>query len=195
MLIVEDLNTKKRTWQKSTAGGHYNFRPGQVIMKFGEQLRTSIVKEYEWYYIAYDELKDQLKTEWEVRPSKAHPKGKRRKWNEDDEAKFLEHLEQELEKVYTKQKVKAIDISRRIESADKEVSDVLSRMANRGPPGSATANDAPSEEEFFLLEEDLETIIADVYDLANFVRLNYTGFQKIVKKHDVSCLPTIPCSN
>jgi DNA replication licensing factor MCM4 len=157
-------------------------------------LRTSIVKEYEWYYIAYNELKDQLKTEWEVRPSKANPKGKRRKWNEDDEAKFLEHLEQELEKVYTKQKVKAIDISRRIESADKEVNDVLSRMANRGPPGSATANDAPSEEEFFLLEEDLETIIADVYDLANFVRLNYTGFQKIVKKHDVSRLCRVRCS-
>jgi SPX domain protein involved in polyphosphate accumulation/uncharacterized membrane protein YidH (DUF202 family) len=30
----------------------------------------------------------------------------------------------------------------------------------------------------------LSDIIADVHDLAKFARLNYTGFQKIVKKHD-----------
>ena len=37
-----------------------------------------------------------------------------------------------------------------------------------------------------LLEEDLSDIIADVHDLAKFTQLNYTGFQKIIKKHDVS---------
>ena len=36
-----------------------------------------------------------------------------------------------------------------------------------------------------LLEEDLSEIIADVHDLAKFTQLNYTGFQKIIKKHDV----------
>jgi SPX domain protein involved in polyphosphate accumulation len=36
-----------------------------------------------------------------------------------------------------------------------------------------------------LLEEDLSDIIADVHDLAKFTQLNYTGFQKIIKKHDV----------
>ena len=35
-----------------------------------------------------------------------------------------------------------------------------------------------------LLEEDLSDIIADVHDLAKFVQLNYTGFRKIIKKHD-----------
>lgn len=39
-----------------------------------------------------------------------------------------------------------------------------------------------------LLEEDLSDIIADVHDLAKFTQLNYTGFQKIIKKHDVSVL-------
>ena len=28
--------------------------------------------------------------------------------------------------------------------------------------------------------------IADVHDLAKFTQLNYTGFQKIIKKHDAS---------
>jgi SPX domain protein involved in polyphosphate accumulation len=36
-----------------------------------------------------------------------------------------------------------------------------------------------------VLEEDLSGIIADVHDLAKFTQLNYTGFQKIIKKHDV----------
>jgi len=31
----------------------------------------------------------------------------------------------------------------------------------------------------------LSDIIADVHDLAKFTQLNYTGFQKIIKKHDV----------
>ncbi|KAF8247649.1 hypothetical protein K440DRAFT_650455 [Wilcoxina mikolae CBS 423.85] len=35
-----------------------------------------------------------------------------------------------------------------------------------------------------MLEEDLSDIIADVHDLAKFTQLNYSGFQKIIKKHD-----------
>ena len=46
--------------------------------------------------------------------------------------------------------------------------------------------DGPTEEEFLLLEADINDIIADVHDLAKFTQLNYTGFQKIIKKHDVS---------
>ncbi|UZJ54464.1 hypothetical protein CBS101457_003784 [Exobasidium rhododendri] len=40
------------------------------------------------------------------------------------------------------------------------------------------------EERFLDLEERLAVIIADVHDLALFTKLNYTGFHKIVKKHD-----------
>lgn len=40
------------------------------------------------------------------------------------------------------------------------------------------------ERRFVELEEDLEVLIADVYDLGKFTHLNYTGFIKIVKKHD-----------
>ncbi|PWZ01240.1 putative VTC4-vacuolar transporter chaperone [Testicularia cyperi] len=40
------------------------------------------------------------------------------------------------------------------------------------------------EERFVELEERLAIIIADVHDLALFTKLNYTGFHKIVKKHD-----------
>lgn len=155
-------------------------------MKFGEQLRTSVIKEYQWYYIAYDELKQQLKTEWVTQPSKKNTKGKRREWTETDESMFIDRLEQELDKVHTKQKVKAIEIGRRIAGSEKEVSDVVARLDDREDNG--TLKDPPSEEEFMMLEEDLSDIIADVHDLAKFVQLNYTGFQKIIKKHDVSGL-------
>lgn len=38
-----------------------------------------------------------------------------------------------------------------------------------------------TERRFTELEEDLEVLIADVYDLGRFTHLNYTGFIKIVK--------------
>jgi SPX domain protein involved in polyphosphate accumulation len=153
-------------------------------MKFSEQLRSSVIKEYQWYYIAYDELKKQLRTDQASPRTKDKAQQKQREWTEDDESKFIDRLEQELDKVYTKQQVKAMEIMRRINSADKEVSDVVRRLDSQGPRN----DDAPTEEEFLMLEEDLSDIIADVHDLARFVQLNYTGFQKIIKKHDVGVL-------
>ncbi|RDW77963.1 hypothetical protein BP5796_05815 [Coleophoma crateriformis] len=152
-------------------------------MKFGEQLRTSTIKEYQWYYIAYDELKNQLKPAYEEPSSSSagrKGKGKKKEWTEEDEGAFINRMEQELDKVHTKQKVKAIEIGRRIASSEKEVNDVVARLDQRGPGET----DGPTEEEFMMLEEDLSDIIADVHDLAKFVQLNYTGFQKIIKKHD-----------
>ena len=191
MLIVQDLKSQTQHWESTRNRNHSGDRvkPGIIIMKFGEQLRSSTIKEYEWYYIDYNGLKTQLKTEWEVRPTPQKPKGKRSDWTEEDEGKFIDRLEQELDKVHTKQKVKAIEIGRRIGSAQKEVNEVVSRLDQRGPVGrdrsGGNDSDAPTEEEFMMLEEDLSDIIADVHDLAKFVQLNYTGFQKIIKKHDV----------
>lgn len=93
-------------------------------------------------------------------------------------------MEQELDKVFTFQKVKSQEIIRRIKASEKEVSDAIARTeaANRG--GEEAQSNAPTEEEYILLEEDLSDIIADVHDLAKFTQLNYTGFQKIIKKHD-----------
>lgn len=51
--------------------------------------------------------------------------------------------------------------------------------------GSAMSYDAV-EERFRELEEEVATLVADVHDLALFTKLNFTGFVKIVKKHDVS---------
>lgn len=184
MLIIEDLQTRTRTWHSRKRNPNWKARPGLIVMKFGEQLRSSVIREYQWYYIDYDGLKADLK----------HPSGDvvaaapgtakngkppRREWTEDDESRFVSKLESELEKVHTKQQVKAMEISRRIAVSEREVRDVVNRLNER-----SLGSDGPSEEEFMLLEEDLSDIIADVHDLAKFVQLNYTGFYKIIKKHD-----------
>jgi SPX domain protein involved in polyphosphate accumulation len=180
MLIVQDLKTRSRTWLSTRSGIKPSVRPGVVVMKFGEQLRSSVIHEYQWYYIDYDGLKDELKRA--TGPIKASGKGP--EWTEDDETRFVAKLEAELEKVHTKQKVKAMEISRRIAVSEREVKEVVNRLNERG-----LGENGPTEEEFMLLEEDLSDIIADVHDLAKFVQLNYTGFYKIIKKHDVSRRP------
>lgn len=160
-------------------------------MHFGQQLRTSLIKDYYYYYIAYDDLKDALKTPYETEPTQQQPHPKRRPWNEDDEKAFVEELEAELDKVFTFQRVKAEEIVRRIRGTQRDVKEVIGRLDRNGPSRtSANGNtgdakqEGPSEEDFILLEEDINDIIADVHDLAQFTRLNYTGFQKIIKKHD-----------
>jgi SPX domain protein involved in polyphosphate accumulation len=130
-----------------------------------------LIKDYYHSYIAYDELKASLKT-----PSND--------WTEDDEQRFIRSLEQELDKVFTFQHVRSDDIVRRIRSSETEVSDVIGKQQEADNPQSSTS-EPPSEEDYELLEADLSDIIADVHDLAKFTQLNYTGFQKIIKKHDV----------
>lgn len=147
-------------------------------MKFGEQLRSSIISEYQWYYIDYDALKQCLKKASKP-PATAEASNSSPAWENDDEVEFVRLLDEQLEKVYRKTQVKTSEIQRRIMWEQKEVDDLVKRMNERGPN-----EQGPSEEEFIAREEFLSDIIADVHDLAKFVQVNYTGFLKIIKKHD-----------
>ncbi|KAM9911456.1 hypothetical protein OXX69_003499 [Metschnikowia pulcherrima] len=138
-------------------------------MKFGEHLRKALIKNYSFYYIAYDDLKHQLKKKL---------KDSDYEWTNEFEEEFLAALETELDKVYSFTKVKNTEVNRRIKDAEKYVYEVVDALKN---PNSSTK---PSESDFDELEDELSDIIADVHDLAKFTRLNYTGFQKILKKHD-----------
>lgn len=151
-----------------------------------------MIKSHEFYYLFYDELKDALKAPYETQPSPQNPHPNRRPWTEDDEKAFVAQLEAELDKVFTFQRVKSGEIVRRIKASEREVDEVIGRLDRNdsGRPGQngdagATQPAGLLEDDFQLLEEDLSDIIADVHDLAKFTQLNYTGFQKIIKKHDV----------
>ncbi|SCU82578.1 LAME_0C01860g1_1 [Lachancea meyersii CBS 8951] len=135
-------------------------------MKFGEQLNRSLIREYSYYYLSYDDLKTDLEENLESNGGT---------WSETLETQFLESLELELDKVYTFCKVKHNEVFRRVKEAQEQVHSTVRALDSNVPP---------SELDFEILEEELSDIIADVHDLAKFSRLNYTGFQKIIKKHD-----------
>ena len=152
--------------------------------RFGQQLRSSLVKDWYYYYISYEELKTCLRTNFEdVQEGEQGRNQKRKPWTDEDEQQFVNRLEEELDKVFTFQKVKSQEIIRRIKSSEKEVQSVITRTELAKNDQHAKP-DEPDEDEYLLLEEDLSDIIADVHDLAKFTQLNYTGFQKIIKKHD-----------
>ncbi|RCK59408.1 Vacuolar transporter chaperone 4 [Candida viswanathii] len=143
-------------------------------MKFGEHLRKSLIKNYSFYYIAYDDLKHQLKKGLYDNDGA---------WNDDLEELFLNSLENELDKVYSFTKVKNTEVSRRIKDSETyvyEVVDALHRYQNHDP----AIQSPPLEEDFQDLQDELSDIIADVHELNKFANLNYNGFYKIIKKHD-----------
>lgn len=119
---------------------------------------------YQYQYIAYDDLKYELKSR--LYPSNSAAS---QKWIEKDEKEFVQLLEKELDKVFTFQKVKAGEIVRRIKTSEKEVEDVVKQLDSRPPArknngtgwgqggSSSDANgpEEPTEEDFGLLEADL----------------------------------------
>ncbi|KAI7890551.1 VTC domain-containing protein [Mucor mucedo] len=129
-------------------------------MKFGHTLKTSLNPEWTSFYLDYDALKLILK--------KKLPNVE---WKEEDESRFVEKLEKELAKVYNFQRVKLSEITRHIQEESIQVDDLCNK-------------EHPEEDDFTACEIELSRIIADVHDLAKFTRLNYTGFLKIIKKHD-----------
>ncbi|KAI4842764.1 SPX-domain-containing protein, partial [Aureobasidium sp. EXF-8846] len=153
-------------------------------MKFGQQLQSSLIKDWYYYYISYDELKRLLQPELQSKSTPENPNAPSKSWTDEHETRFYRELEAELDKVSNFQQVKSGEIQRRIKISEREVTDVIARAKAALQPGADEQIEAPSEEDFGMLEEDLSDVIADVHDLAKFTQLNYTGFQKIIKKHD-----------
>lgn len=145
-------------------------------MKFGSQLKNAIYPEWQSHYIDYDGLKKKLRKAEKDRP-----------FTEKDETEFVEVLDANLEKVkraferwgerislylfiwfqvYAFHQQKHDEIISGIDSWDQ----VIASQPN--------ASDMAS------IQEHINEIADDVNRLARFSRLNYTGFLKIVKKHD-----------
>ncbi|EPX70998.1 vacuolar transporter chaperone complex subunit [Schizosaccharomyces octosporus yFS286] len=134
-------------------------------MKFGQLLKETLVREYQYSYVNYDKLKKEIK--------KRNDDGG---WSEEDESDFVELLEKELDKVYSFQKAKSEETLERIRYCEEQTSDAISRLNSSDAP--------PTDADFISLETELTDIMETVHDLAKFCELNYTAFYKIVKKHD-----------
>jgi SPX domain protein involved in polyphosphate accumulation len=175
-------------------------------MKFGEELRSSMIKDYECSYLDYDGLKKLLKkakppktTTTNATASSKSPKGKGRsrgngadappaaagggesRWTDADEENFCAALTRELAMVAMKQEVQKSQLQRQMAVTRGETKEAMGRLENL-----RAGEEGPSEHEFDLLERDIGDLIVQVHELSKYVQLNYTGFCKIIKKHDVS---------
>ncbi|GAA5896511.1 hypothetical protein JCM8208_004219 [Rhodotorula glutinis] len=168
-------------------------------MKFGAVIKDALYQDWQASYIDYGGLKRFIKD-----------RQAKKQWDDADEAEFIKALESELEKVAKFQETKIAELTEKIDNYEDEVKNLIalsgehkrrdSPSGNNGE-GSSSAHDDPEgaeatddsmsdtsddefEDRFVDLEEDLANVIADVHDLGHFSHLNYTGFIKIVKKHD-----------
>ncbi|KAF9579633.1 vacuolar transporter chaperone, partial [Lunasporangiospora selenospora] len=130
-------------------------------MKFGQFLADSIQPEWSFNYISYDELKGVLKS----RTATSHLC-----WTETDEGYFVELLERELEKVHSFQSVK--------------VGEILRKLVYFKTQALEFKKNGAQEETWQALDVELHRLVAEIDVLSSYTRLNYTGFLKIVKKHD-----------
>ncbi|CEL55103.1 Vacuolar transporter chaperone 4 OS=Schizosaccharomyces pombe (strain 972 / ATCC 24843) GN=vtc4 PE=1 SV=2 [Rhizoctonia solani AG-1 IB] len=171
-------------------------------MKFGQKIKNDSYAEWRAYYLDYTGLKKVLKA-----------KTSEGEWTSDDEDKFVAKLEAELEKIHQFQMTKARllncfliaehSVKTLVEQQDEQDEEEQRDVEDgRAPIQPDRADDAGSddelddvldddeddidalEENFRQLEEEVATIVADVHDLALYTKLNFTGFVKIVKKHD-----------
>ncbi|KAJ3050837.1 vacuolar transporter chaperone [Rhizophlyctis rosea] len=131
-------------------------------MKFGQHLADSLFPEWQFYYLDYDGLKRQLKSGMTADGG----------FTEQKEAAFVETLERELEKVSAFRQIKGDELTRRVEHSDAVVESILA------------SNDETDETRFEAVEEEISRITTEITELSKFIRLNYSGFLKILKKHD-----------
>jgi SPX domain protein involved in polyphosphate accumulation len=130
-------------------------------MKFAGQLQQDIFAPWRLSYINYAVLKTELK-------GRQLDHG----WTDQDEKDFVHLLENELEKVYDFITAKLGEVEARISYCERTLQTFMNN-----PSWS-------SEQNWNIMDDALTEVLFDVNDLAKFTRLNYIGFQKILKKHD-----------
>ncbi|GMM49561.1 vacuolar transporter chaperone [Starmerella bacillaris] len=123
-------------------------------MLFSQKLSTEIYEPWRQHYLSYDQLKKLLKEG-----------ASSNEWTDEDESRFVEMLDKELNNVYGFEASKYHEINDKLTNVEKEVDGL---------------NVTDSKK----LNPELEQILDDATHMDKFRRLNYTGFTKLVRKHD-----------
>ncbi|KAL2185430.1 SPX-domain-containing protein [Thermothelomyces heterothallicus CBS 203.75] len=141
-------------------------------MRFGKTLRQSVYAPWADKYIDYAKLKGILRED--------RPDDEDEPWTEDDENRFCDEIfNVQLEKVAQFHAEKVDDLRRRVDSAFEKLKE-LPAAAEEGQPKKAAVDPGQLKE----LEGELDAITNEIKELQKYSNLNYTGFLKIVKKHD-----------
>ena len=137
-------------------------------MRFGETLRNSVYPPWKGEYIDYANLKSMLR---ESNGEDDQP------WTEDDENKFCDEIfNVQLGKVADFQASTFKVLEDRTNKAGVKLRDLAPEEGKK--PGDITTG------RFKEIEEELDSIINATKELKKYSSINYTGFLKIVKKHD-----------
>ena len=136
-------------------------------MRFGKTLRNSIYPPWKDEYIDYGKLKGMLRENDEDDGP----------WTEDDENKFCDEiLNTQVEKVANFQESTVKALEDRTTKASEKLRNLTPEEGTK--PGDITTG------RFKEIEEELDAIINETRELKKYSSINYTGFLKIVKKHD-----------
>ena len=142
-------------------------------MRFGKTLRSTIYPPWKDKYIDYTKLKNLL------REDKSEDDD--REWTEEDENRFCEEiLNVQLEKVAQFQQEQFDALKHRTDAAFDKLKELAPTNTDPTPQNKGDISTARLKE----LEEELDDITNQVKELKRFSNVNYTGFLKIVKKHD-----------
>ncbi len=134
-------------------------------MKFGQLLANSIRAPWKEHYLDYAKLKLLLREDGTADESKS--------WTEEDESEFCDEvLNTQLNKVASFQESTFQSLEQRTIQVGEKLRDLAS---NEGDDTAA---------KYKAIEDELEHITKETNELKKFSTLNYTGFLKIVKKHD-----------
>lgn len=155
-------------------------------MKFAEHLSAHITPEWRKQYISYEEMKAMLYTAVEEAPSaeSVEPEVISRHFASFDEV-FFTFCDRELKKINTFYSEKLAEATRKYAALQSELKIAL-ELQQGGGKNKGKANVKPHLPTRKLRE--LKLAFSEFYLslilLQNYQNLNYTGFRKILKKHD-----------
>ncbi|KAK4228970.1 VTC domain-containing protein [Podospora fimiseda] len=139
-------------------------------MRFGKTLRQSVYPPWKDKYIDYGKLKSILRED--------KPEDEDEPWTEDDENRFCDEIfNTQLEKVAQFQAEKVEQLRQRVDTA-------FDRLKELPPVEEGKQKTDEEKQKLKDMEGELDTITNEVKELQKYSNLNYTGFLKIVKKHD-----------
>ncbi len=144
-------------------------------MRFGRTLRTSIYPPWKDEYIDYAKLKALLREDRADDDDVS--------WTEDDENRFCdETFNVQLEKVAKFQEDTVNRLRERVDAIFETLKGLA--PAEGGGDGKGKEKSEISVQRLKDIESELDQITNEVRELKKYSNLNYTGFLKIVKKHD-----------
>ncbi|KAG6066288.1 hypothetical protein E4U33_005622 [Claviceps sp. LM78 group G4] len=144
-------------------------------MRFGKTLRQATYAPWKGEYIDYAKLKSLLHEDKFDDDSVP--------WTEDDENRFCEEIfNVQLEKVARFQQEQVDSLKRRADVVFEKLKDFA--PAEGSSTKEATARGDADVANLRALEKELDDITNGVRELKKYSSINYTGFLKIVKKHD-----------